>query len=89
MAPMHSPAATATPEPDDEPEGSSSVFQGLRAGGQGRSKDDPPMANSQVASLPVMTAPACFRRLTVNASSVGTWSLNRAEWPVVRMLAVL
>ena len=79
IAPMHNPAATATADPDDDPEGSSVTSQGLRAGGQGRSNDDPPMANSQVANLLVMTAPASRNRLTVKASSVGTWSLNSAE----------
>ena len=59
IAPMHNPAATATPDPDDDPDGSSEMSHGLRAGGQGRSNDDPPMANSHVASLLVMMAPAC------------------------------
>src|ERR1700691_1930071 len=89
IAPMHKPAATATAGPDDDPDGSSDVFHGLRAGGQGRSNDDPPMANSQVASLLVMTAPAWRNRVTVKASSAGTWSLNSAECAVVPMRAVL
>jgi hypothetical protein len=88
IAPMHKPAATATADPDDDPDGSSVVFHGLRAGGQGRSNDDPPMANSQVASLLVMTAPAWRNRVTVKASSDGMWSLNSSEWPVVRMPTV-
>src|ERR1700716_4346050 len=87
IAPMHSPAATAAPDPDDDPDGSSDTSHGLRAGGQGRWKADPPIANSQVANLLVITAPASRRRLTVKASSVGTWSSNSAEWPVVRMPA--
>ena len=78
-----------TAGPDDDPDGSSITFHGLRAGGHGRSNDDPPMANSQVASLPVMTAPAWRKRVTVNASSAGMWSLNSAECAVVRMRAVL
>src|ERR1700678_208484 len=69
IAPMHRPAATAAPDPDDDPDGSSETSHGLRAGGQGRSNDDPPIANSQVASLLVMTAPALRNRLTVKASS--------------------
>src|ERR1700677_1635498 len=89
IAPMHKPAATAAADPDDDPDGSSEISHGLRAGGHGRSNDEPPMANSQVASLLVMTAPAARRRATVKASAVGTWSLNSAEWPVVRMPAVL
>src|ERR1700733_13573270 len=87
IAPMHKPAATATAEPDDEPDGSSFVSQGFRAGGHGRSNDEPPMANSQVANLLVMTAPALRRRATVKASCAGMWSLNTAEWPVVGMPA--
>src|ERR1700722_3999405 len=89
IAPMHKPAATATAGPDDDPDGSSVRFQGLRAGGHGRSNEDPPMANSQVASLLVMTAPARRKRVTVKASSAGMWSLNSAECPVVGMPAVL
>src|SRR4051795_6650962 len=89
IAPGHSPAATATPEPDDDPEGSSATSHGLRAGGHGRSNEEPPMANSHVASLPVMTAPALRNRLTVKASSAGTWSFISAECAVVRMPAVL
>ena len=41
-----SPAATAAPEPLDEPPVKCSRFHGLRAGGQGRSNDGPPCANS-------------------------------------------
>src|SRR5215213_5420791 len=89
IAAMASPAATAAPEPDDEPPGSRAVFQRLRAGGQGRSKEAPPIANSQVESLPRITAPASRKHCTVKASSAGTWSLNSAECPVVRTPAVL
>ena len=52
------PAATAAPEPLDEPPVKCSRFHGLRAGGHGRSNDGPPCANSCVASLPSSTAPA-------------------------------
>ncbi len=72
IAPMHRPAATAAPDPDDDPDGSSDMSHGLRAGGHGRSNDDPPIANSQVANLLVMTAPASRNRLTVKASAAGT-----------------
>src|ERR1700679_146436 len=89
IAAIASPPATAAPEPEDEPPGSCAVFQGLRAGGQGRSNDAPPIANSHVASLPRTIAPACRSSVTVAASSVGMWSLNNAEWPVVRTPAVL
>jgi hypothetical protein len=39
------PAAVALPEPLDEPPQKWSRFHGLRAGGQGRSKHGPPIAN--------------------------------------------
>ena len=58
VPPMISPAATAAPVPDDDPAVKRSLFQGLRAGGHGTSNDGPPKANSCVASLPSMTAPA-------------------------------
>ena len=60
----------------------------LRAGGQGRSKAGPPMANSCVASLPSITAPAAPRRRTVSASRVGTLSARMRECAVVRTPAV-
>ena len=62
IAIAHRPAATAAPEPLDEPAGSRSVFHGLRAGGNGVSKAVPPIANSQVVSLPSRITPACFNR---------------------------
>src|SRR5882724_8938648 len=89
IAPTHSPDATAAPEPDDDPDGSFVRSHGLRAGGQGRSNEVPPIANSHVESLPVNTAPASRRHWTVNASSAGTWPRNSAEWPVVAIPAVL
>ena len=58
VPPRIMPDATAAPVPDDEPAVKCSGFHGLRAGGQGRSKDGPPMANSCVASLPISTVPA-------------------------------
>src|SRR5438876_10651629 len=83
-----SPAATAAPEPLDEPPVKCSRFHGLRAGGQGRSKEGPPCANSWVASLPVSTAPASYSLRTVVASAEGTLSMQTLEWPVVRIPAV-
>src|SRR5205085_11091533 len=53
-----SPAATAAPEPLEEPPVKCARSHGLRAGGHGRSKDGPPCANSWVASLPMRIAPA-------------------------------
>src|SRR6266550_1348101 len=82
------PAATAAPEPLDEPPVKCSRFHGLRAGGQGRSNDGPPCANSWVASLPVSTAPASYSLRTVVASAEGTVSRQILEWPVVRIPAV-
>src|SRR5262245_7343271 len=70
------PAASAAPEPDEEPPVKCAAFQGLRAGGHGRSNDGPPCANSCVASLPIRTAPAAFRRATVVASLAGTRSMQ-------------
>src|SRR4051794_10878969 len=89
VPPRIMPEATAAPVPDDEPAVKCSGFHGLRAGGQGRSKDGPPMANSCVASLPISTVPASRHFRTVTASSAGTLSASSFECPVVRMPAVL
>src|SRR5438128_1431890 len=82
------PAAIAAPDPDDEPPVKCAVFQGLRAGGQGKSKDGPPCANSWVASLPVSTAPAARSFATAVASRLGTRSMQVRECPDVRTPAV-
>src|ERR1700761_1228370 len=87
--PMTSPAATAAPVPDDEPAVKCSGFHGLRAGGHGRSKDGPPMANSCVASLPISTVPASLHRRTTVESSAGTLLASNFECAVVRIPAVL
>src|SRR5438105_3106599 len=81
-------AATAAPDPDDEPPVKQSRFQGLRAGGNGKSKLGPPNANSCVASLPSSTAPPALSFASTTQSSVGTWSIRSFEWQVVRMPAV-
>jgi hypothetical protein len=60
----------------------------LRAGGQGRSVAGPPIANSWVASLPSITAPAAASRATTAASAVGTLSASSRECAVVRTPAV-
>ena len=83
VPPRTSPAATEAPVPLDEPPVKRVVSQGLRAGGQGRSKLGPPSANSWVASLPMTTAPASRSFFTENASDFGTWSCMTFEWPVV------
>ena len=82
------PAAIAAPEPDDEPPVKCAVFQGLRAGGQGRSKDGPPWANSCVASLPISTAPAARSLATAVESLLGTRSMQMRECPDVSTPAV-
>ena len=56
------PAARPAPLPLDEPPQKWSRFHGLRAGGQGKSKDGPPIANSWVESLPSKTPPAASSR---------------------------
>src|SRR5476649_844375 len=70
VPPRMRPAATAAPVPDDDPAVQCSLFQGLRAGVRGRSKDGPPKSNSCVESLPSMTVPASTHLLTVWASRV-------------------
>ena len=88
VPPRITPAATAAPVPDDDPAVKRAVSQGLRAGGQGRSKDGPPKANSCVASLPSITAPASAQDRTAAESALGTWCSSTREWPVVGMPAV-
>ena len=88
VPPRIRPAATAAPVPEEEPAVKCSRFQGLRAGGQGRSKEGPPKANSCVASLPSMTVPASAHFFTVWASRVGTLCSSSFECAVVRMPAV-
>jgi len=63
---------TAAAEPLDEPAGECAVFHGLRAGGKGRVKSGPPIANSCVSCLPSRIAPAARNRTQVSASSPGT-----------------
>src|SRR5512146_3059654 len=88
IAPMQSCAATAAPEPLDEPPGWYAVFHGLRAAGKGWSGVIAPCADSCEPRLPRMTAPAPCRRRTVSASIAGTYSFLRFEWPVVSTPAV-
>src|SRR5690349_10760809 len=77
------PAATAEPAPLEEPPQKWSVFQGLRAGGHGRSNDGPPMANSCVESLPMNTPPAAFSFVVTAASEPATLSFRIFECAVV------
>ena len=77
------PAASPAPEPEEEPPGWWSVFHGLRAGGNGRSKLGPPMANSWVDSLPITMAPAWRSLPTTTASAAAILSTRIFEWLVV------
>src|SRR5262245_55387462 len=74
VAPAHRPAATATPDPLDEPLGVCSTFHGLRGAGYAASGEPPPNANSSVVSFPSMIAPARLSSATQCASSPGTQS---------------
>src|ERR1700733_3122297 len=82
------PAATAAPEPDDEPAGECSRFHGLRAGGNRTSQDGPPWANSQVAFFPNRTPPAATSFSWQKESLSGTLSARSFDIAVVRMPAV-
>src|SRR5215470_17774260 len=77
------PAATAAPDPDDEPPVKCAVFHGLRAGGHGKSNDGPPSANSCVDVLPISTVPASASFTAQVASLSGTLSRRILEWQVV------
>src|SRR3954470_14208282 len=78
------PAASAAPEPLDEPPVKCSRFHGLRAGGHGRSNEGPPCANSCVCSLPSNTAPASASMRVVVASLSGMLSMQILDPPEVR-----
>ena len=74
VPPRMNPAATAAPVPLLLllPAVKRAGSHGLRTGGQGRSKDGPPKANSWVASLPSITVPASRSRRTTVPSWSGT-----------------
>src|SRR5919112_266534 len=78
-----SPAASAAPDPLEEPPVKCSRFQGLRAGGHGRSKHGPPVANSCVESLPMKTPPAARSFCVTAASADATLSFRIFECAVV------
>ena len=88
VPPSTMPEATAAPVPDEDPAVKCAGFHALRAGGQGRSKDGPPNANSCVASLPISTVPASAQRRTTVESAAGTLSISSFECAVVGMPAV-
>src|SRR5262250_513170 len=77
------PAASPAPLPLDEPPGKWSRFQGLRAGGHGRSNDGPPTANSWVESLPSSTPPAADSFCVTTASARAIESISTLECAVV------
>ena len=59
-------------------------FQGFSAGGHSVSQAGPPVANSCVASLPIITMPAASRRAVVSASALAILSRKSRECAVVR-----
>ncbi len=77
------PAASAAPEPEDDPPGWQSVFQGLRANGNGSSFHGPPNANSCNDSLPSTIAPAARKWPITCASARAILSTMIFEWQVV------
>ncbi|MNV32866.1 hypothetical protein D3C71_1242160 [compost metagenome] len=54
-----SPAATAAADPPLEPPGTRSKSQGLRTGPKLEFSLDPPIANSSIFNLPIVTASDC------------------------------
>src|SRR5262249_45712521 len=80
-------AATAMTEPDDDPPGSCSRFQGLRGLANGKCRVAP-RANSVRLSFPSSMPEGGYRRASVVASSVGTCSAIRRDPEVVRKPAV-
>src|SRR6202023_2792597 len=77
------PAARPAPLPLDEPPQKWSRFHGLRAGGQGKSKDGPPIANSWVESLPSKIPPAASSRSVTAAWERAPLSARTRECAVV------
>src|SRR5262245_367722 len=75
-------AATAAPEPEDEPHAHRSRSHGFEVVAL------EPAANSKVYSLAIRTAPAASSRSASVALSAGTLSLYSADPPVVRTPAV-
>src|SRR5438445_11776150 len=76
------PAARPAPLPLDEPPQKWSRFHGLRAGGQGKSKDGPPIANSWVESLPSKIPPAASSRSVTAACARAPLSARTRECAV-------
>ena len=78
------PAATAAPDPPDEPPGVSAGFQGLRVMPQSGDSVKPAWANSGVVVLPITIAPAPVSLSTIAASASGTQCSKTKEPSVVR-----
>ena len=76
------PAATAAPEPPEEPPGVWLMFHGLRAVPRSESSVMPLAPNSGVFVLPKMTRPASRKRCVTTACSVAT-SRSRERDPLV------
>src|SRR6202008_1898547 len=83
IPPRISPAATPAPVPLLLPAVKCSVFQGLRAGGLGKSNDGPPSANLCVVVLPISTVPAAASFSAQVASTSGILSCSNFDWQVV------
>src|SRR5207342_306325 len=81
-------AATAAPEPPDDPPGTRVPSHGFRVTPKAEFSFDEPMANSSQLSLPRSTAPARLRRVTTVASYAGTKRSRMRDAAVVRTPAV-
>ena len=68
------PAATAAPDPADEPPEVRSKFHGLAVGSASGVCPVPLYPNSGTCVLPITTAPAALIRSTTTSSSSGTKS---------------
>jgi len=84
-APKTMPAASAAPEPLEDPPGMRSRSHGFFAAGKRWPGNWMPKANSCVINLPSITVPARCRRTPHVDSSSGIQSLSSAEPPVVRI----
>ena len=83
------PAASAAPEPLDEPPVKCSRFHGLRAGGHGRSNDGPAVRELVGLQLAEQDRAGVEQRCVVVASAAGMLSRQTFEPPEVRMPGVL
>src|SRR6478752_4204617 len=77
------PAATAAPDPPDEPPGVRVTSHGFRAGPHSTDSVMPLAPNSGVLVLPKTTSPASRKRRVTSACSVATSSTSACEPLVV------